>query len=75
MKTNGLLYSSKNNKRGSDKFLSKEELRRVFPDDNEVVLTINYVRKCKKIASRREGKYVIKKNYPKNYSKSRVIRL
>lgn len=73
MKTSGLLYSSKNNKHASNQFLGKGELRKIFPDDHEVVLTINYLIKRKRIGNRNIGKYITKANYPKTKTKTKII--
>lgn len=84
MKTSGLLYSSESNKHASERFLSKQELRKLFPDDNEVVLTINYVRKSYKAhkvkepgtrSKKSKKQKFLKASYPKSKNKSRVIRL
>lgn len=83
MKTNGILYRGSEKAHSSERFLSKAELRQVFPADQWVVMEIIYLRKSYKAHKVKEGKGVrskkskeqrfMKPNYPMSYRKSRVI--
>ena len=75
MKTTGILYASSEKKHFSDTFLSKDKLKKLFPNDEYVIMSITFVRKSYRIAERRKGKYVIRKNYPKTSTKSRRVLL
>jgi len=85
MKTNGLLYRSDDKAHSSDRFLSKTELRGIFPTAEWVVMEIVYLRKSfkshkvkegKKVRSKKSKKQKFEKAWsPKIYRKSRVINL
>lgn len=85
MKTNGILYRSSDNKvHSSERFLSKVELRELFPSDQWVVMEITYVRKNFKSHKPKEwgGKSrtskkekFLKTGYPKSSQKSRIINI
>lgn len=84
MKTDGILYRSSDKAHSSERFLSKAELRELFPTDKWVVMEITYVRKSLKRHKPKEwggkGKtskkeMFMKTGYPKSSQKSRVINL
>jgi hypothetical protein len=85
MKTNGLLYKNDKKVHSSERFLSKTELRELFPTSVWVILEIIYLRKSFKAHKVKEGKKVrskkskkqkfLKADYPKSRRKSRVINL
>jgi hypothetical protein len=85
MKTNGILYRGSDNVQSSDRFLSKTELRKLFPTDGWVIMEIIYLRKGykshkvaegKKVRSKKSKKQKFEKSWsPKSYRKSRVVNL